>query len=215
MSNPFKPVFDLRAAWFVLFYAVLAVVFLLKSRYKIKKPFVASFFLLLCLTTVVGTQFLPFIAWNKFPNTYPQTETDYELRVVTEDGEELVYDTRATLGGTEVMDPYLTRDMAEEYSNCESIEAMEYLLRRARAYRNSVEHRSILAFTRFPPHGLDDWWTKKEIKQYAKFTGIRLYARKIVSSEDGTAIKSVSERMVTEYRESSEYECPEVTGIGG
>lgn len=207
MSNPFRFLFELRALWFILFYISLALVFAYKDRYPLRKLFLVAFFSFLVIISLVGTQFLPFMAWHKFPTTYPQTETSYELRVVTDDDRELPYDIRATLGVEGVYDPYLTTDMAEEYSYCKNIQIMQYLLQRAHAYRSEVEQRSILTFARFPPHALDDMWTKKELKDYGEFTGVRLYEREVRSSADGTEIQSMSEEMIIEYVESAEYEC--------
>lgn len=215
MTNPFKLVFDLRALWFVLFYGALAVVFLLKDRLPLRKPFVIGFFGILCVTVLVGTHFLPFMAWDKFPNTYPETETEYELRVVTEDGREVVYDIRATLGSDGVNEEFLTTAMAEEYTHCQNVETMAYLLDRARAYRVRVESRTVWTFARFPPHGLTDIWTKKEIGEYSRFEGIRLYEREVTSSEDGTSISSTVERPILEYHESNDYGCSVVRSPHG
>lgn len=207
MSNPFKLLFELRAVWFGVFYGVLAVVFLLKDRYPLRKPFVIGFFAVLCVTVVAGTHFLPFMAWDKFPNTYPETETEYELRVVTADGHEVVYDIRATLGSDGVNEQYLTTAMAEEYSDCQNQVVMSYLLDRAREYRVRVESGTVWSFARFPPHGLTDIWTKKELQPYSRFVGVRLYERTITSSEDGSAIRSVDEALLLEYHEADEAAC--------
>lgn len=207
MSNLFSPLFDLRALWFVLFFVALAVVYLLKDRHELEKPFVGGFFCLLILTSVLGTHFFPFMVWDKFPTTYPETETDYELRVVTEDNDELTYDLLATLGADGVYDPYLTPEMAEEYPHCKNIQILAYLLNRARVYRGDVERRSILTFARFPPHGLVNLWDKKQLRQYDEFVGVRLYAREIQSSPDGTEASIVSEELAIEYLESEEYGC--------
>ena len=215
MANPFKLLFELRALWFVLFYGVLAAVFLLKERYSLRKPFLAGFFALLCLTVLVGTPFLPFMAWDKFSNTYPTVETEYELRVFTEDGRDLVYDIRATLGTDGVNEEYLTTDMAEEYSYCTNIETLEYLLERARIYRAQVENRSIRTFARFPPHGLTNIWSKREVRGYSRFVGIRLYEVEYVSSADGTSIRSTREALLVEYDESKTYECPSLDSVRG
>lgn len=208
LLNLFTPIFELRALWFGLFFAALALVYVYKDRYPLKKPFLVVFFSLLAATSLLGTQFLPFMAWDKFPSTYPETETEYELRVVTDDDQELLYDIQSTLRSDGVYEPYLTTSMAEEYSYCKNILIMEYLLQRARVYRENVEQRSILTFARFPPHGLVDLWTKKELREHGEFTGIRLYERDIQSSDDGTEITSISERMMVEYSESTEYDCP-------
>lgn len=215
MTNPSKFLFEIRALLFVLFYVVLAVVFALKSRYPLKKPFLAGFFVILCVTVVAGTHFLPFMAWDKFPNTYPETETEYELRVLTEDGQELVYDIRATLGSDGVNDEYLTTAMAEEYSYCTNIETMAYLLDRARIYRWQVENSSVLTFVRFPPHGLTDMWTKKGLQDYSRFVGIRMYAREVTSTKDGASIRSTREELLLEFTESKNYECPSTDVTSG
>lgn len=211
MPNVFRPLFELRALWFVLFYIVLALVFIYKDQYPLKKLFLVGFFSLLCIVSLVGTHFFPFMVWDKFPNTYPQTETDYELRVVTDDDQELAYDFRATLGVDGVYEPYLTPKMVNEYSYCRNMQIMEYLLQRARVYRDRVRERSILTFTRFPPHGLVYIWTKKELDEYGEFTGLRLYKREIRSSSDGTEVRSISEETVIGYNDSTQYDCPPET----
>lgn len=166
------------------------------------------FFSLLFIISLVGTHFFPFMVWDKFPNTYPETETDYELRVITDDDQELPYDFRATLGVDGVYEPYLTPKMGEEYSYCKNIQILEYLLQRARIYRDQVENKSVQSFVRFPPHGLVNMWTKKELDEHGRFTSIRLYKREIRSSSDGTEIRSITKELVIEYPASIENDCP-------
>lgn len=214
MSSPLAPLFDLRAVWFVLFYVVLAVVFVLKDRYPLRRPFLVGFFCLLCLATLAGTPFLPFVGWDKFPTTYPETETEYELRVVTETGRELTYDIRATLGADGVNEQYLMTQMVEERSRCENVATLDYLLERARGYKTRVERRSIPVFARFPPHGLTDIWSKKEMRETSEFTEIRLYEREVRSSDDGTRVESTSEKLLLEYSERDKRGCPEISVPG-
>lgn len=195
-----EPYLDLLLPFFFVgFYLAALVALVFNTDPRVRKTYVTGLFILVLFVNLVGVTVVPLTHWQKFTQLYDEEQTDLEIRIVDAEGHELHYDHRATLAVDGVTIFILQQELAEERPREEKVKRARFLLERAIEYRQRIESRQLVRYVRFPPHGLDNIWTRERLDGYGEFVGIRLYRLDIVTSEDGRQLASVSETLVMEY----------------
>lgn len=188
---------------FVGFFVAAAVAIAFGERTYVRKPYVASLVVGLLLVNVAFPVYpLPFMTWHKFSEPRATDQVSYQLRVVDSDGDEIPFEEKATLVVDGVSKDILRKKLREELSPAERDEVASYLLERSIHHRSHIRNRSLLHLLRFPPHGLGDTWTERQLSQYDEFVGIRMYRIEFETSPDGTEVTSYDEELVYEYYEN-------------
>jgi len=183
---------------FVAFFVVTAGALTFHRRQYVKRTYVAGFLAVLVVINLVGLPILPMMYWHKFSEPRPESQTDYHIRLVTAEGKELSYPTKATLSVDAVSFSALQRQMRTEFSVEKNRRVTRYLLEQARDYRRTARDRTVLRYLRFPPHGLLESWDRETIQSHSRLVGIRLYRINLTTSSDGTKITSRSETLLFE-----------------
>lgn len=195
-----RPHLDLILPLFFLVFfiaALFAIAF--HTNPRVRKTYVSGLFVLILLVNVVGVTVPPLTHWQKFAQDYSEEETVYEIRAVDVNGNELHYDHRATLSVDGVTIFIMQKELASDLPRDEKVRRSRFLLERANDYRTRVESRSPLHYARYPPHGLDNFWTPARLEGYGEFVGIRVYELRVDTGDDGQQIEDVSEKLVWEY----------------
>jgi hypothetical protein len=180
------------------FVVVTVVAVALADRPRIRRTYVAGFFVCLLVVNLIGVAPLPFMHWHKFSGERPEAAVLHEFRVVDAAGREIDYDHRATLS-VDGFSMYLVTSRMDEYDEARRAAVAAYLLERANVYRASIESRSALHLVRFPPHAIEDTWDELELAEYDEFVGVRYYRLTLVTSADGTTVDSYSEELLGEW----------------
>ncbi|OYR39676.1 hypothetical protein DJ82_09260 [Halorubrum sp. Ib24] len=188
--------------------SALAVIF--SDRQYVTKSYLAGFLIVLLLfQTVIPITISPFINWHKFSEPKPIESTEYEIRVVDANGQEIKVDEKALLAHDGIY-PLPAERLVSNESSEEDQEIARWLLDRTNTYRTAVERGHPTRGTvpsdvwnnprrlyRFPAHS-SGGWTAEELSGYSEFVGIRVYQVRTVTSTDGTEITSRSEELVLE-----------------
>lgn len=186
------------AAFFVGFFAAAGVAILFAGKPGVRKGFLAGFFAVLVVVALVApVQPLPMIHWHKFSHPVPQEQTQYQFRVVDDEGRELQYDVGATL---KVSGAYLHR-YASEFVNADPDEQREvgaHLVERANVYRNTIEDPSPTRYVRYPPGYVRERWTQEKVAPYGTFVGLRVYELTTTTTADGREVVDVEEELVVD-----------------
>ena len=187
--------------FFVVFFLGTAFTFYVRDRFYTRQAYVATFFTCLLLVSIVGIQFVPMVHFHKFSSEGPEEHTDYELRMVDEQGNEIALDARAVEPLPTSRLSRLGDHMVTEYSEPEREDTAAYVFEEARSYRAYVESDpTIRADTvEFPRHGVSDRWTSEELAKYDDFAQLRVYKVQKVLTEDGTGIETQSSELVYEW----------------
>lgn len=186
------------AAFFVGFFVAAGIAIRFAARPHVRNGFLGGFFALLLVVALVAPfQPLPLIQWHKFSEPVPQTQTQYQLRVVDEDGRELQYDVAATLAVDgaylhRYLDDFVAADPAEQRR------VGAYLVERANVHRNEVENPPLTRSLRYPPGFVHDRWTPAELARYGEFVGLRVYEITTTTTSDGREVTDVEEELVFE-----------------
>lgn len=186
------------AVFFVGFFAAAGVAILFAGNPIVRKGFLAGFFAVLVVVALVApVQPLPMIHWHKFSHPVPQEQTQYQFRVVDDEGRELQYDVAATL---KVDGAYLHR-YASEFVNADPDEQREvgaHLVERANAHRNTVEDPPLTRHVRYPPGYVRERWTQEKVAPYGTFVGLRVYELTTTTTADGREVVDVEEELVVD-----------------
>lgn len=187
-------------AFFLGFFVATLVALVFHRNQLVRSTYVAGFFaLLLVVNLAIPVHLVPIMHWHKFSEPYPEELVWHQVRLVDEDGQEIIYDDKGTMGVDGVRMERLQRWMRTEYSDQRNCEVVRWLLERAEAYRDRVLDRPVYRWLRFPPHGLNDQWTREDLHGYGEFVGIRIYEQQVVTSADGQEVLSYTERVVFEH----------------
>lgn len=186
------------AAFFVGFFVAAGIAIRFATTPHVRRGFLGGFFSLLFVVALVApVQPLPLIQWHKFSEPVPQTQTQYQLRVVDEEGRELQYDVAATL---EVDGAYLHRYL-DDFVSADPAEQRRvgaYLVERANVHQAEVENPPPTRSLRYPPGFVHDRWTPAELARYDEFVGLRVYEITTTTSADGREVTNVDEALVFE-----------------
>lgn len=187
--------------FFVMFFLGTAVAFYVRDRFYTRQAYVATFFTCLLLVSIVGIQFVPMVHFHKFASEGPEEHTDYELRMVDEQGNEITLDARAVEPLPASRLSRLGNHMVNEYSEPEREATAAYVFEEGQSYRAYVESNpTIRADTvEFPRHGISYRWTSEELANYDDFTQLRVYEVQKVLTENGTEIERESSELVYEW----------------
>jgi hypothetical protein len=206
MSQLLTLLTDLHLLLFVGTFTLTALAIHFRDRKGVRTAFMTVFIILLLLQGTVLPPGWPFNGWTLFGQEAPQNETRYEYRVADAEGNELLYDTRATgvLIGP-VMDRYGRKSTVgywgETFTPAEREQWERYLLSEARAYRDEVESGAYDAEGEFPRHQLDYRWTQDRLEPYGEFVELRLYRVNIQLSETGENVQT-NETLMGSYERS-------------
>lgn len=184
---------------FGAFFVGTAIALAFNRRRYVRRTYVAGFFAVLVTINLIGLPVLPMMYWHKFSEPRPESQTHYEFRLVDTDGDELRYQTEATLAVDGVTLASLQRKMLTDYSREKNERIARYLIQRAREHRQRVTTRSPFRYLRFPPHGLIEGWDRETLARHSAFVGLRLYRVNLTTSADGTKVLSRSEEVVLEF----------------
>jgi hypothetical protein len=184
---------------FIAFFIVTAVALVFHRHRYVKRTYVAGFLAVFMITNLVGLPVLPMMHWHKFSEPRPETQSQYHIRLVDAEGDELPYPVEATLSVDSVSFSALTTKMRTGYSTEKNERIARYLLERARSHRQGVNNRTLLRYLRFPPHGLLEAWNREMLQSHSQLVGIRLYRINLTTSADGTEVLSRSETFLKEF----------------
>ena len=195
MSRLIAVLTDLHLVLFVGFFTLAALALLFRDRKGVRATFLVIFIVLLVIQGTVVPPGWPFNGWTLFGQEAPQEEIRYEYRVADAEGNELLYDTRATgVLITPVMDRYARKSTVgywgETYTPADRERVGQYLLSEARSYRDSVESGEFDEDWKFPRHQLDFEWTRDRLASHGEFVELRLYRVKIELSETGDQVRT-------------------------
>ena len=183
--------------FFFGFFAVTFAAVALSDRRRVRKAYVAWFFVMVVFfNTVSPVTLLPFIGWGHFAQPTPETVVHEEIRIVDEHGNELKLDDRATLTFDSVSVGLLTETILENPDRTEA--TVRRLVLDAREYRRTIEDPPWIRYLRFPHHGLTNTWTPEMLREYGTFVGVRIYNTTFVTSPDGTEIDRYEETLLFE-----------------
>jgi len=101
---------------FGAFFLVTAIALAFNRRRYVRRTYVAGFFAVLVTINLVGLPVLPMMYWHKFSEPRTESQTSYEFRLVDTDGDELRYQTEATLAVDGVTLASLQQRMLTDYS---------------------------------------------------------------------------------------------------
>lgn len=186
------------AAFFVGFFVAAGIAIRFARNPLVRKGFLAGFFAVLVVVALVApVQPLPMIHWHKFSQPVPQEQTQYQFRVVDEEGRELQYDVAATL---KVDGAYLHR-YASEFVAADRDEQREvgaYLVERANVHKATVEDRPLIRYLRYPPGYVRERWTPEKVAPYGTFVELRVYELTTTTTADGREVVDVEEELVVD-----------------
>jgi hypothetical protein len=178
--------------------AIVAVAF--GTTPAVRRTYLAGFFtVFITVNLFVSAIPAPVVHWHKFSGVRDETQTDYEIRIVDAGGDEIAYDSKATLGANGIVLTDLLREMRTEHSEAENREVFAYLFEKAQRYRDNVERRPPSRFLRFPPHSTTDVWTPETLDDVGEFVELRVYRVDLEVSSDGREVVSHEEQLVMAY----------------
>jgi len=179
---------------FIIFVLGTSFTLLFRDQVIIRRTYLVGFFTILIVVNLVGLQMFPFIHLHKFTASADDEMTFHEVRVVDENGNELIYDGRATAHFDEFQMQQIGESLANEYSDAEADRAARHLLEQAIEYREVVEkggewHQNL----RFPRHTRDYHWTSEEVASLEEFESIRVYKVTVDGSSGHDDVRVVEE----------------------
>lgn len=183
---------------FVAFFVVTAIALAYHRRQYVKRTYIAGFLAILVTINLIGLPILPMMYWHKFSEPRPESQTHYQIRLVTAEGKELSYPVDATLSVDSVSFSALLRQMRTEFSSAKNQRITRYLLKQARDYHRTARDQSVLRYLRFPPHGFLESWDRETVRSHFRLVGIRFYRINLTTSPDGTEITSRSKTLLFE-----------------
>lgn len=197
------------AAVFWGFFAVSALVLLLRDREEVRRTYVVLLLVALLGSSLTGLQPIPLVNANEYTSVSSEQYVHYDLRVVDADGRELPYDPQAMRPA--IQNEELAENMGEvnvgsekteiSYTEAERRAMAAFLLREASEYRTDVEAGwNPLSVFRFPPHHLRGHWSAEELAGYSEFVGIRIYRIEVTFTDDGRRTIEGDSELVYEYR---------------
>lgn len=188
--------------FFIGFFVATGLAYWYQDRYYIRHTYLAGFFVCLLLVNMVGLTVLPLTSLHKFSSTASETYTVHTIHLVTADGQEILYDSRAAppLEGTRIhkLGGEMVTDMNERDRNATA----EFLFSKAVSYRTSVESDPPVSVKqiKFPRHVHDYKWRPQTLAQLDEFTRLRIYKQQIRFTDDDTDVTVVNETVVYEWR---------------
>lgn len=202
LLRPYAPI--ILSASFVGFFVFAAILVRYRHRDLARKTFVTTVLVLLAVPLLVGVKFAPFFPYLLYSPSAPTEWTSQEIRVVTEDGTELLYDARAAPPMT---GPVLNNLANQMVSTCDRDDARQlggYLLANAREYREEVTDDStdVVEWVQFPRHNLDYQWSAAQLEGKSRFTAIRIYRLHVTPTAEDGAVKEYDEQLVYEVRDT-------------
>lgn len=195
---------SVRLLFFVSFFVGTAVAYRFRDRFHVRRLHVGTLLVTLLLVNVVGIGLVPAVKMHKFPTTGPEEETVHEFRMVDEDGNELLLDTRAVdpMPPTRVSE--IGRYVVHRYDEDTRREVASFVFEEAREYRRARESSGTVGTgVEYPRHEYGFEWTPELLAEYDRFVAVRVYEVEITMSEDGTEIASKSATQQYEYRPST------------
>jgi len=197
LLRPFRSL--ILPLFFFGFFAVTFAAIALSDRRRVRRTYVAWFFVIVVFfNTVSPVTLLPFIDWGHFAEPTPETVTYNEIRIIDEHGNELKLDDRATLTFDSVSQGPLISAILENPNDDRTQAAVRRLILDASEYRRTIENPSWGRYILFPHHGLTSTWTPDTLRGYGKFVGVRIYSMTFVTSPDGTEVNRYEETLVFE-----------------
>lgn len=188
------------SASFVGFFVFAALLVRFRHRRGARKLFVFVVLATMTIPLVGLPQLPPFTSYMLYSQTAPEELETAEIRVVTEDGRELLYDARAAQPMTGPVLNLLAERMASACDPAEPRRFGAYLLENARAYRQSVtsDGQAWASYVDFPRHNLDFRWHESELRDLGRFTAVRVYEVVVTPGPDHGTAESVTERQLLE-----------------
>jgi hypothetical protein len=199
----------IRGFAFVGFFTFTAgVLYYSRENERLKTIFSTAVIIGIILIFVAGqfgVTLPPFVAWSYFSEPAPETDNQFHIFVVDENGKELRYSPLAA-------PPSATWQYAghfnKEFSPHERNQTAAFLLDRARKHRMVIEDGT--TFTEWfryrsfggLPNREYGRWSSKELANYSEFTGIRVYAVNVTAS-DGRSINQVEKTKIYEYQSNA------------
>jgi hypothetical protein len=159
---------------YISFLSGMAVAYIFRDRYNMRKLCVGFFIICLLIPNIAGIHIFPFVNLQKYTYAADDTVTQYQIRVVDEQGQEIRLDPRAV----EPIRPHKITDVfAQDYSQDERDRTFRYIFEEARSYREYVQSRPPIrrSTLEFPDHDVNDRWTDSELEEYDAFTAVRIY----------------------------------------
>lgn len=195
----------IRIGVFVAFFTAAGIAIYFNRNKKVRRSFIAVFFVFLLIPGLTGLATWPFFPWQLYDNAGPTDATFYEMRVVDNNGNELRYDARAAHPIVGSISRRYARNMAgtgwAAYTENEAQIQGCYFLKQALEYRKrdlSPAHPSVV-----PRHQWDMKWTRQQLDNYAEFTSLRVYRVNVLVAENGTQLQSVSDSRIMEVNKST------------
>ncbi|WP_252698658.1 hypothetical protein [Natronosalvus vescus] len=202
--------FSLAAVTFVGF---TFIAFYYSDMKRVRKAYITYLLVGIVIVSIVGVELLPFVHLHKFIDSPDPVDSNTEVRLFDEDGNEIVYDARASPPLTEPMTGRLARYSLEKNPSSKG-EFFDHLLLNACEFRNEgieTGTRSTVEGS-FPPHHFDYKWNTAELANFGDIEGIVVYTVTIESSSDGREVISREEerqfeRSVAEASEEVQAAC--------
>ena len=172
---------------YISFLAGMAVAYIFRDRYNMRKLCVGVFIVCLVVPNIAGIHIFPFVNLQKYTYAADDTVTQYEIRIVDEQGRELKLDPRAV----EPIRPHkITDTFAEDYSADERNRTFEHIFWEVKSYREYIQSQPKIRRTalEFPEHDIEDRWTYSELEKYEAFTTVRIYKVNKTFVNDNTAV---------------------------
>lgn len=202
----FEPV--IQVSVFLGFFTFTAAVFYYVSRTeeanrrRARRLFIVAVIIGFVVSTNVGVISPPFGSYRYFSTPAERTQTQYHVKLVDGDGDELRYPSDAAPPGR--VGTQAAR-MLQTYSERERVRTAAFLLRSAREHRRAIadgispvewiRYRT----SRFLPKLGTPVWTPERLENYGRIEGIRVYRVEIRTADDGLSIERVNRTLVYEY----------------
>lgn len=184
----------------------LAAAAAIAIRYRhiptVRRVFAVSLVLLFLSPILISSPGWPVLSWAVFGSTGPTDATVHEVRLVDENGSELQYDARA-IGTTDDGFRGKTERLVTARNTTRLRAFGTFLLDRGHAYRDRVASRALgPPWIQAPRKQMDYRWDQATLREYDRFTAVRVYRIEATIAQNGTRIPTRTETPVVTINET-------------
>jgi hypothetical protein len=191
-----------KAALFVGFFLMCAAAIYWNNIEGSNQVFIRVFFIIIIFAGIFGVYSWPIFSWHLYPQQEDTSVTYYQQLVVTEGGEEMVYDARAVKPALATPLKRDAKQFATSYSKDQQRIYGCFLLREA---NEELDKRKSdagwgISSLRFPPHQFGYKWSDEDIESTERFVQIRTYRVDATVNESGTEVTATEREFQVEVR---------------